>query len=577
MALPDIPLRISASTISTEVNKTGFWRYVRPEFVQKTAPCSAACPAGEDIARVEKLVRDGLLKRALECILVENPFPAVCGRVCFHPCEAACNRQSFDEAVSIRCVERFLGDGAFLDRFDPAMFGFPPNGKKIAIAGAGPAGLSAAYFLTLLGYACTVFESQSEPGGVLRWGIPDYRLPVDVLEFEIERIRNLGVEIRCNTPLSEGVLTAIENEVSGVFLACGHGRSVTMGIAGEEHAIDGLSLLSDVKKGNMPDIEGPVVVIGGGNTAVDVSRTLVRMGVETTLVYRRRREDMPAFDYETGLALEEGVSLVELTAPVRLEKKDGGFVLHLQKMKTVGTAPEGRARVVPDTASVDVMTVKNVITAIGAQAEDSLDLPRSGREGNIALSHCGIVQGGIPRVYGGDLTNADKTVAHAVASGKQAAMVLDMMLSDDGDDPGEKIKAYRVGDGPSLSMEMYIGGERRTRNHRIVSHGDVNTDYFEPKMRARTDRVLLKDLEKEAAFSETEEALSKDTAIAESGRCFNCGICTGCDNCWLFCPEMAVIKDAGADRAINTDYCKGCGICVKECPGNAMVLREEPS
>ncbi len=575
MTHPDIPLLISTSNISTEVNNTGFWRYVRPAFVQKTAPCSAACPAGEDIARVEKLVRQGFYKRALECILVENPFPGVCGRVCFHPCESACNRKSYDEAVSIRCIERFLGDGAVANRFDPVVFRFPPNKKKIAVVGAGPAGLSAAYFLSILGYACTVFESQSEAGGVLRWGIPAYRLPVDVLEFEIDRIRKQGVAIRCNSPVSENALAAMGEEYDAVFLGCGHGRSVTMGIAGEENALDGLALLSDVKKGNPPAIEGPVAVIGGGNTAVDVSRTLARLGIETTIVYRRRRQDMPAFDHEVGLAAKEGVLLMELAAPVRLEKKDHGCILHLRKMKVAGTTPEGRARVVPAQSPVYPMSVKNVVTAIGARPEDPWQPPPSTERENMVLSHCTVVSGRIPRVYGGDLTNADKSVAHAVASGKQAAMVLDMILSGGENDPAGKIKDFRIGGGPSVSMEMYIGGERKTRDAHVVSHEEINTDYFERKQRIRPDMVLPGDLEKAAAFAETEQPFSEDSAFAESGRCFNCGICNGCDNCWLFCPEMAVVRDAGTDRAIHPDYCKGCGICVKECPRNAMVLKEE--
>ncbi|MFO7963939.1 MAG: FAD-dependent oxidoreductase [Desulfobacterales bacterium] len=575
MTLPDIPFLISRSHTSTEANITGFWRYVRPEIAQKTAPCSAACPVGEDIARVEKLVHDGFYKRALECILMENPFPAVSGRVCFHPCEGACNRGQFDQAVSIRCIERFLGDEAFAGRLNPAVFRFPPKRKKAAVVGAGPAGLAMAYFSILLGYACTIFESESEPGGLLRWGIPSYRLPGDVPAFEIKRIQGLGVDIRCNSPITENALSELTHAYDAVFVACGHRRPLTLGIVGEENMHDGLAFLSELKKGNIPDVKGSAAVIGGGNTAVDVSRTLVRLGIETTLVYRRREQDMPACSRETASALEEGVRLLTLASPVRLEKTNDECTLYVQRMKIDGKTAEGRARAVPKDAPVEAIHMGHVFSAVGAQAEEPWDRLMAMDDDHIRLSHCRIAVGKTPIIYGGDLADIDKSLAHAVASGKQAAVAMDVILSGNGVDVAEDMRKIQVGGGPSISLEIYIGGERKNRRPRVVAYGDLNPDYFTLQPRVSAHSIPLTFLEPEKAFSELEQPLSEDAVLRESGRCFNCGICNDCGNCRLFCPEMAV-TGTGGNRAILLEYCKGCGICVAECPRCAMALREEP-
>jgi NADPH-dependent glutamate synthase beta subunit-like oxidoreductase/Pyruvate/2-oxoacid:ferredoxin oxidoreductase delta subunit len=570
-----IPLIVSQSNISTESNQTGFWRYVRPEFVQKTAPCSATCPAGEDIARIETLVRQGAFKRALETILIENPFPSVCGRVCFHTCESACNRKGFDEAVNIRCIERFLGDQAVYNRLNPAGFRFPPNGKKIAVVGAGPAGLSAAYFLAMLGYACNVFEAEEAPGGILRWGIPAYRLPVEVLEFEIERIRNCGVRINCHHLATKETFDEIKHAFDAVFVGCGNGRAVKMGIAGETEALDGLSFLADVKKGKIPHIKGPVAVIGGGNTAVDVSRTLARLGVAATILYRRRRTDMPAFSREVDLALSEGVKLNELLALIRIEKSENDFILHLQKMKVSQSNGQGRARVVAEESQTPSMRFACVITAIGARAAEPWHLPAGNGGKTIALSHCAILPGKTPVAYGGDPTNAIQSVADAVASGKQAAMALDMLIFQGMENIGEKLDRLRIGNGVPLSMEMYIGGQRKERDPHEVTFEEINPDYFAHEKRISPEYISLRALGGLNAFSQNEQTIDEPAALRESGRCFNCGICNDCDNCRLFCPEMAVVREEGQFREVCLDYCKGCGICVAECPRSAMVLKEE--
>ena len=312
-----ISLFISRSNISTEINKTGTWRFVRPKYHEKTAPCSAACPAGEDIARIEMLSNQGRYQDAAETILLENPFPSVCGRVCFHPCETVCNRAGFDDPVAIHALERFIGDIAIRDELTLKLKKFPENGKTVCIVGAGPSGLAAGHFLSQLGYSCDIYEARSEPGGILRWGIPRYRLPDDVVASEIERIKKTGVKIICNTPVTQNFLQDVKDRYHALFIGCGHGRSLKMNIPGETMAFDGLEFLNLLRKGKAVPSNGTVAVIGGGNTAIDVARSLVRLGATTTLVYRRRKQDMPAFKDEVEMADKEGIRDYGTVFPAR--------------------------------------------------------------------------------------------------------------------------------------------------------------------------------------------------------------------------------------------------------------------
>lgn len=567
-----IPLFISCSNISTEVNKTGSWRFMRPRYDEKTAPCAATCPAGEDIGRIEMLATQGLFKKAWETILMENPFPAVCGRVCFHPCENACNRSELDEPIAVHSLERFLGDTALLEGMSPSFLKLPLNGKKVAIAGAGPAGLSAAYFLSLLGYACDVFEAQKEPGGLLRWGIPAYRLPDNVLKDEIKRIENQGVKIHCKKLITKNLLKEIKNKYDAFFIGCGHSRTIQMKIPGEKVAMDGLEFLCKIRNGKMTSIHEKAAVIGGGNTAIDVARSLVRLGTIPVMVYRRRKQDMPAFKHEVEMAIKEGVEIKELFAPVRIEEKNGGYILTLQKMKIGDKDIKGRASVVPDGFQTQTLWVQNIFTAIGAEAGESWHLPPEKNDKILNLSHCTLICEDLPIVYGGDLTNSIKSVTDAIASGKQAAMALDTFFQNGWGSIEERLASCRVGTGPSHSMEIYMGGEPKIRNPHVVSYNEINTDYFQPL--SRVIQPSLSAEKRSKSFSEIDFTLSADMAVKEAQRCFNCGICNECDNCRLFCPEVAVILE-GNMRRINLDYCKGCGICVVECPRSAMVLEEE--
>lgn len=578
-AFNGIPLFIPHSNTSCEMNKTGSWRFFHPKFEEKTAPCSVACPLGQDIARIEMLSSWGLVKDAWRTILAENPFPAVCGRVCFHPCESACNRANMDEPIAIHNLERFLGDNAISNGRKAELNMKPANSKKVAIAGAGPAGLAAAFFLTRLGYGCDVFETQSEPGGLLRRGIPIYRLPRDILDYEINRLKDLGVTIHCKTPVTENLLNEIRSEYSALFIGCGYQRSVTLRIQGSDLVQDGLDFLRNLVPEEKLALNGTAAIVGGGNTAVDVARSLVRLGVSPIIVYRRRIEDMPAFGPEVAMAVKEGVKIMELVAPIGIQEIPSGacsslpvYNLNLQQMKVSQKKIGGRPRVILNGEKTEKLTVQHIFAAIGARAEPIWDLESDEGSRILNLSHCRIVEQEIPFVYGGDLTNPVKSVTDAIASGKQAAMALDAYFENGLDTVEERLAACRVSTGPALSMDAYLDQDRKTRNNHVVGYDEIVSDYFKS-----APRVIPPSTDTGPgirSFEEISATYDKDAARKEAARCFNCGICNGCDFCRLYCPEMAVTADNAA-RKINMDYCKGCGVCATECPRNAMALEEE--
>jgi NADPH-dependent glutamate synthase beta subunit-like oxidoreductase len=572
----ELSLFTSRSSVTTETNKTGAWRFMRPRYTEKTAPCGAACPAGEDIARIQMLTAAGKIQEAAGTILRENPFPAVCGRVCYHPCQRSCNRSDFDETVSIRQVERLLGDAVMAKR--PTLSPLrPPAGRRIAVVGAGPAGLSAAYFLALLGYECDLFEAAAQAGGLLRWGIPRYRLPAQVLNAEIGRIVDLGVKIYCGQRVTEAFLADAAETYDALFMGCGLGRPIPLKIPGGELARDGLSFLREIQGGEACVRARKVAVIGGGNTAVDLARSLKRLGADPVIVYRRRREEMPAFGREAEMALEENVDLMELMAPVRIEESESGYRLTLQPMKTAETGADGRARVVPDGDTRQTLEVEAVYTAIGASPAAEWLVPSMKKPAAVRFTHCTLTQRRLPILFGGDLTNDFQSVADAVASGKAGAMALDTLFREGPERVADRLAGCRVGSGASLSMEIYLEGSRKTRAAHEVAFDGINTAYFAHSKRKRPP--VLPPAERVRSFDEVETGLSQGEAAEEAVRCFNCGLCNDCDNCRLYCPEVAVTRSENREesdsRRILYDYCKGCGICVVECPRSAMDLTIE--
>jgi len=572
----DSPLFIPSSYLTTEANKTGSWRFLRPRYDEKTAPCAVACPAGEDISRVLMLASQGLFKEAWETVLVENPFPGVCGRICHHPCETVCNRAHFDEAIATHAIERFLADTASRNELKPRLDRLPAKRERIAVAGAGPSGLAAAYFLALLGYGCDIYEAMGEPGGVLRWGVPSYRLPSGALRNEIAQIVELGVRIHCGNPVGEEFLGRAASTHDAVFVGCGCGREHGLAAAGEDlpGVEDGLELLRKVAAGNGGALEGPVAVIGGGYAAIEAARCVVRLGGKAILIYRRRREDMPASREQIAMAMEEGVEVRAGMAAVRIEAQSGEFLLTLREAQAeggdanAGTA-SGRAA-----GKTDTIRVGRIFRAGGFDAAEQWMLPPPG-DGVLRLNNSVLVftEAG-PRVFGGDLVNTSKSVAHAVASGKEAAIALDLLFREGIDSIRPELERCSVGGRRSLSMEAHMNGPRSLRSSAVVRYSEINTDYFRFSPRLTQPRLLKG--ERSRSFAEIDLKISANLAMREAERCFNCGICNQCDNCRLFCPDLAVVRDQSPlGRRIDYDYCKGCGICVVECPRNAMTLEEE--
>lgn len=576
---PDVtPLLLARSHITTEENKTGSWRFLRPRYEEKTPPCSVACPAGEDIGLIEELTNQGMFKEAWDTILRENPFPGVCGNVCYHPCETACNRGEFDEAIAINAIERFLADSARRNDLRPSPAPPVPRKEKIAIVGGGPAGLSAAYFLTMLGYGCDVFEGMTEPGGVLRWGIPEFRLPLSVLQRDIALIKDQGVRIQGGVPISGTFMKQAGERYDAVFIACGYARSRKLGIPGEdlEGIEDGRQFLTHIRHGNRPRLQGTHIIIGGGNTAIDVARTVLRLGGTPLIAYRRRLQDMPAFSDEITMARDEGVGLKELVVPLRIIPDGDGYLLSLRRMKVAGEDDRGRALVTPDGPGTEEIKAEKVFKAIGEEAGQSwCTPPRKGDD--IMILNTVVIDyraGDAVHVFGGDLTTDTKSVVHAVASGKEAAIALDILFREGRNTVEPRIRECLVGQSGFCSMEIYRGGARRNRSPHVVPYDEINTDYFQLSPRISQPRLLTE--ERMTTFDEVDLKISAGMAIREAERCFNCGLCNQCDNCYLFCPDLSIVRDTTPQgRHVNYDYCKGCGLCVAECPRNAMALEEE--
>ena len=385
--------------------------------------------------------------------------------------------------------------------------------------------------------------------------------------------------IHCQTPVTEDLLKKLRNEYNALFIACGHERSITLKIQGGDLARDGLEFLRNLDPAEKTSLGETAAIVGGGNTAVDIARSLIRRGVSPLIVYRRRLEDMPAFEPETATAVKEGVKIMELVAPLRIQKNVGdsssslpGYRLTLQKMKVGKEKIAGRAWVVPDEEKTETIDVQDIFVAIGAKAEAIWHFLKAEGPKTLDLRHCRLIEQNTPVVFGGDLTSPVKSVTDAVSSGKQAAMALDTYFKKGLDAVEKRLAACRVGAGPAMSMDTYLGGDRKYRNGHIVDPDEIVRDYFQSAPRvipsALDPRLSIR------SFDEISATYAKDSANREAARCFNCGICNACDFCRLYCPEMAVMVEK-AERRINLDYCKGCGVCATECPRNAMALEEE--
>ena len=568
------PLVVSLE--STLYNKTGSWRYLRPVYHDKTAPCVEGCPAGEDVEGYMYLVSQGKFDEAWELIMKENPFPAVCGRVCYHPCEMSCNRGEYDEALSINAIERVIGDHG-LDKDVEKLRVRQKNSHKIAVVGSGPSGLSCAYHLARLGYNVTVFESHSEAGGVLRVGIPEYRLPRDILDKEIARIEKLGVVIETNTVVGKDIRWDELLPYDAIYLASGVHKNRRLHVPGEDltGVLSGLRFLREVNNGKDVKLGKKVAIIGGGNTAMDAARTALRLGAKPTIYYRRTRAEMPAIREEIDETENEGIDMVFLVSPSKIIGENGRVrSIEFLRMELGEPDESGRRRPVPIPGSEFQIQIDNVITAIGEQADFSY-LPEELRPNNGAIAVNRIGQTSIPKVFaGGDIIPQPHTVVHAIGAGKRAAMAIDSFLNNKNLE--ELLPEIQIGYKGSLSFRRYVHDLPRdpVDNREVVHIEHVNLDHFEHMDRHSVPELGIS--RRITSFQEVKLGFTKETAIDEANRCFNCGVCNMCDNCLVYCPDTAIKRgEDGYRYVIDYDYCKGCGVCVQECPRFAMTLEPE--
>jgi 2-oxoacid:acceptor oxidoreductase delta subunit (pyruvate/2-ketoisovalerate family) len=564
---------ISVSFGHMDWNKTGAWRTQRPFYEDKTPPCRASCPVGNDIAGFIRKVTEGDFGGAWNLIKEENPFPGVCGRVCFHPCESKCNRGEYDEPIAIHSLERFVSD--FASNLNRKMQKAPGVRKgKIAVIGAGPAGMSCAYHVAKLDYDVTVFESSPMAGGLLRTGIPSYRLPRDVLDREISNIEALGVEIRTGLSFGEDLELDGLKDYQAVFIATGAHQSRSLHIPGEKgkSVFRGLDLLRKINLSKKVKLGDKIAIVGGGNTAIDVARSVIRVGKTATILYRRSKEEMPAFDEEIVDALEEGVKIRYLVNPIRIQQKDSLQRLECLRMELGEKDGSGRRRPVPIPKSNFFFKADSIIIAAGEEVEVSF-LPKGmeTREGIVLTRRDGST--GVKGIFaGGDLASNQRTVAHAIGSGKRAALAIDCYLN--GKDSQEALRQILIGEGPSISISQYLHPEEKRMNPHVVTFNELNTDYFEPSERRREAKGVVKKRIK--GFEEVTSGFTEGSALEEAERCFSCGICNRCENCYVFCPDASIIKAGGVlSRQVDYDFCKGCGICFSECPRGAISLEEE--
>lgn len=519
----------------------GPFRRRLPHWVSLLPPCNHACPAGENIQAWLALAQAGDYRRAWETLMADNPLPATHGRVCYHPCETACNRAEMDAPVSVHAVERFLGDMATREGWMVPMA--PPTGKRILVVGAGPSGLSAAYHLARLGHQVEIREAGPVPGGMLHFGIPAYRLPRADLLAEIGRIERMGVEIVLNHKVTDVLAERDAGEFDAVFVAIGAhvGKHADIPARDAVRVLDAVALLRDTSLGEMPLLGRRVVVYGGGNTAMDAARSLRRLGAdEALIVYRRDRAHMPAHEFEADEALSEGVKIKWLTTI----KEIVGDTLTVERMTI-----DDRGRPQP-TGELDTLKADAVVLALGQDSDSGFlkSVPGIEFKWDTVVVNRQMMTGHPGIFAGGDMVPAERTVTVAVGHGKKAARCIDAWLSG---------TTYEK---PATSS--------------VVSFDMLNLPVF-----SDVDPAVQRHLgEKDAVsgFGEVLSGLTEPQARHEAQRCLSCGNCFECDNCYAACPEDAISKlGAGLGYLVNPATCTGCGTCFEQCPCHAIEMVSE--
>jgi 2-oxoacid:acceptor oxidoreductase delta subunit (pyruvate/2-ketoisovalerate family) len=545
----DKPFAITLDVGSSRANHTGAWRTERPAYVHNLPPCHHACPAGENIQQWLYDAEEGPAKyqAAWRQIMRDNPFPAVMGRVCYRPCESACNRAQLDSAVGINSVERFLGDEALRQGWQVPVEA-ALTGKRVLVVGAGPSGLSAAYHLTRLGHAVTIKDAGAAPGGMMRYGIPRYRLPRDILDAEVTRILDLGVTLELNATVTD-IQAELDAGFDAAFVAVGAhiGRRAYIPAGDSARIMDAVSMLHGLEdalsSGTGPPMLGRrVAVYGGGNTAMDAARTARRLGAsEAVVVYRRTREKMPAHDIEVAEALEEGVTIRWLSTVAQAEA--GQLVIEKMKLDETGFPQP--------TGEFDELEADCLVLALGQNADLSLlrEVPGVTFSGHVVDVGPDLMTGHPGIFAGGDMVPSERTVTVAIGHGQKAARSIDAFLRGTGS--------------PTAGQ------------HAPASFGALNTWYYADA--PATVRPRLETARRIGTFDEVTGGLDESTALFEARRCLSCGNCFGCDNCYGVCPDNAIIKLGDGSYEIDYDYCKGCGLCAAECPCGAIEMQPEES
>jgi len=523
------------------MNHTGSWRTERPVFVHRLPPCNHACNAGENIQQWLYHAEAGDYRRAWEVLTNDNPMPAIMGRICYHPCESSCNRGQLDVPVNVHAVERFLGDEAIRNGWK---FHAPPAaGRHVLIVGSGPSGLSAAYHLRRLGHRVTICEAQPAAGGMMRYAIPRYRLPRNILDAEISRILDMGIELRPNTRIEDPAAELKSGRYDAVYLAVGAQIAQRAYIpAGDtKRILDALSLLRSMEGPEPVEIGRRVLIYGGGNTALDAARTAKRLGAsEAIVVYRRTRERMPAHEFEVREAEEEGIQFRWLSTI----KKEEGTTFTVEKMKL-----DEKGFPQP-TGELETIDADALVLALG-QNIDTEFLERI--EGVEVQNGSTVIDAhmmtGVPGIFaGGDVAPSERSATAAIGHGKKAARHMDAWLRG----------------------TEYVAPEKNP----LASFDRLNTWYYSDA--PELVQPVLDKARRLSTFEEVVGGLDVDSALFEARRCLSCGNCFECNNCYGMCPDNAVIKiGPGEGFRFNYEYCKGCGICANECPCGAIDMMPE--